>query len=116
MHTQHRLDVIIFRRHIFPLLNGKDVVREKTIFFEHEGNAAVRLGQFKLVKKFGYDWEFYDIEADRTELMNLAGRGGQMEDRLKETYEHWAARVGVQPWEELLPKLLQAWGINSAHG
>ena len=43
------------------------------LYWEHEGNAAVRQGDLKLVRlaKEG-PWELYDLKADRTEQHNLA--------------------------------------------
>src|SRR3546814_8404874 len=38
------------------------------MFWEHEGNAAVRIGKWKLVKKYPEPWELYDMAADRTEI------------------------------------------------
>ena len=42
------------------------------MFWEHEGNAAVRIGKWKLVKRYPRAWELYDMDADRTELNDLA--------------------------------------------
>ena len=44
----------------------------RPIFFEHEGNRAVRYGRWKLVATAGGSWELYDMNADRTENFNLA--------------------------------------------
>ena len=99
-----------------PALRGRSWQREQPIFFEHEGNAAIRAGQFKLVRKHGQPWELYDMDADRTELHNLAGRHGPLENRLQRDYQSWADRTGVLDWEEALPKLLAAWGLQSAEG
>ena len=44
------------------------------MFWEHEGNAAVRIGQWKLVRKYPEPWELYDMEADRTETVDLAAQ------------------------------------------
>ena len=45
----------------------------RMLFWEHEGNAAVRFGDWKLVRlgRRGW-WELYDMAAVRTELYNLA--------------------------------------------
>ena len=101
---------------LMPLLQGKDWQREQPIFFEHEGNCAIRHGQFKLVKQFGEDWELYDMETDRTELHNLAGKNEPLEKALLKQYDSWATANGVMDWNIALPRLLEAWKIGSAEG
>ena len=56
---------------LVPLFSGLPRTR-KPIFWEHEGNKAVRDGKWKLVSRFPDQWELFDIEADRTELHDLA--------------------------------------------
>jgi len=101
---------------LLRLFQGADWQREQPIFWEHEGNAAIRLGQFKLVRLHDRPWELYDIEADRTELTNLAGRNPKLERDLIRQYQTWADRVGVLDWNEALPKLLQAWNLQTPDG
>ena len=101
---------------LLRLFQGADWQREQPIFWEHEGNAAIRLGQFKLVRLNDRPWELYDIEADRTELTNLAGRNPKLERDLIRQYQTWADRVGVLDWNEALPKLLQAWNLQTPDG
>ena len=49
-----------------PAFSGKSVGRKTPIFWEHEGNRAVREGKWKLVAKGrNSKWELYDIEVDR---------------------------------------------------
>jgi arylsulfatase len=89
---------------LVPIFQGKTRPGHDAIFWEHEGNKAVRQGKWKLVAQHKGAWELYDLEADRTELTNLAG---QQPDKVKELtarYEQWAKKVGVVPWEELEPK------------
>ena len=71
---------------------------ERTIFWEHEGNRAVRQGRWKLVSKHPGGWELYDIAADRTEMHDLAARHPDKVQELAALYERWAARCDVQPW------------------
>jgi arylsulfatase len=99
-----------------PLLKGESWSREAPIFFEHEGNAAIRMGRFKLVRQYDQEWELYDMETDRTELTNLAGRIGHAEHDLHFRYQRWAEAQGVMDWDVALPKLLSAWGIETAEG
>ena len=44
----------------------------ETLWWCHEGNRAVRVGDWKLVAAKGDPWELYDLASDRTETMNLA--------------------------------------------
>ena len=101
---------------LFDVLGGKDWTREAPIFWEHEGNAGVRLGEFKLVREFGHDWELYDIERDRTELANLRGQSCDLETELIRQFEDWSAKTGVLDWNIALPRLLAAWNMTSAEG
>ncbi|MGI9354516.1 MAG: sulfatase-like hydrolase/transferase, partial [Rhizobiaceae bacterium] len=101
---------------LLPLLQGKGWEREQPIFCEHEGNCAVRRGQFKLVKELGRDWELYDMETDRTELHDLTGKNRPLEEALLKQYDSWAEANGVMDWNIALPRLLQAWELDSAEG
>lgn len=101
---------------LMPLIEGKDWSRERPLHFEHEGNCAIRHGNFKMVRKFNEPWELYDMEKDRTELNNLMGRNDPLSSRLLKEYENWARLAGVEDWNVLLPKLLNLWQMDNAHG
>ena len=81
-----------------PLLRGEAKERERPLFWEHEGNRAVRDGRWKLVSKHPGRWELYDMVTDRTELNDLADRNKPVRDRLAGMYNEWAERCGVLPW------------------
>jgi arylsulfatase A-like enzyme len=72
------------------------------MFWEHEGNAAVRTGKWKLVRDYPKPWELYDMQADRTELNDLAARHPDRVREMAAQYEAWAARCGVIPRERVL--------------
>ncbi len=55
-----------------------------------------------LCREYPNDWELYDLEADRTELKNLAAQFPGIVADLTARWEQWAARVGVLPWETTL--------------
>jgi len=91
-------------RSLLPALRGESAPT-RDLFWEHEGNCAVRRGRWKLVRKHGRKWELYDIEADRTELRDVAGADEAMEilvAELAEAYGAWADRCGVIPREDVL--------------
>ena len=79
------------------------------MFWEHEGNAAVRVGQWKLVRKYPGPWELYDMEADRTELHDLSADHPERVQEMIGLYQAWAERCGVIPREKIL-ELMKAQG------
>lgn len=101
---------------LIPLIKGCDWKREQPIYFEHEGNCAIRFGNFKLVRQFDHDWELYDMHVDRTELNNLTGKNSPLEKDLLQQYSSWAQRTGVLDWSIVLPKILEAWNMETVDG
>ncbi len=69
----------------------------EALFWEHEGNRAIREGKWKLVSRKPGGWELYDIEADRTELNNLAEKEPDRVKAMAAKYQAWADRVGALP-------------------
>lgn len=82
------------------------------LFWEHEGNAAVRIGQWKLVRKFPGEWELYDMTADRTEMHDLAAQHPERVRDMGERYAAWAKRCGVIPREKIL-EIMKARGSSA---
>ena len=81
-----------------PTFDGVAIDRRTPLCWEHEGNRAIRVGQWKLVSKYPGDWELYDIESDRTEMFNLAKLHSAQVQEMSGSWEAWAKRVGVKPW------------------
>ena len=78
---------------------NKPLPRTEPIYFEHEGNRALRDGQWKLVAKGpGGKWELYDMLADRTETHDLASAEPEKLKELIAKWEAWATRANVTPW------------------
>jgi arylsulfatase len=75
------------------------------LFWEHEGNAAIRKGKWKLVRNYPGPWELYDMENDRTEMFDLADRFPERVRNMSADYAEWAARCGVKPRERLLDSM-----------
>jgi arylsulfatase len=75
--------------------------RAQPIFWEHEGNAAVREGDWKLVR-LGYEgpWELYNLKADRTEQQNLIAAQPAKAQALAAKWDAWAKRAQVKPWPD----------------
>jgi arylsulfatase A-like enzyme len=92
---------------LLPMVRGNNgPIHTEPIFFEHEGNKAVRMGKYKLVEYWDGDtegkWELYDMEADRTEMNDLAGIMPEKVEEMRALYQEWAAANMVRPWDEIL--------------
>ena len=94
-----------------PIFSGSSFSRE-ALYWEHEGNRAIRMGKWKLVSSasktnsFIWDkeesldmkyWELYDMEQDRTELHNLAEKNPEIVSLMADKWLRWARRTGAIP-------------------
>ena len=87
-------------RSLVPVFTGEPIARE-ALYWEHEGNAAVRVGDLKLVRLGTQGpWELYDLEADRTEQHDLAATRPADAARLAGLWQAWAERVHAVPRPE----------------
>jgi arylsulfatase A-like enzyme len=83
------------------------------LFWEHEGNRAVRSGRWKLVSEYPKPWELYDMIADRVERDDLAARRPDLVKSLAAAWDAWAARANVDSWPG--PARLP-WGDDAPRG
>ena len=81
---------------LLPVLRGAPP-KERTLFFEHEGNRAIRKGKWKLVSaQFrGNRWELYDLAEDRQERNDLAAAHPERVKKMVAEYDAWAERCFV---------------------
>jgi len=113
---------------LLPVLEGDESFSHAPMYWEHEGNRAVRDGRWKLVSYYSagesdYNqndkeqpgagtwqvgdgprigpWELYDLQADRTELHNVIEQHPDRARQMIDSYRRWADRVGVLDWEEI---------------
>jgi arylsulfatase A-like enzyme len=102
---------------LLPALADPRIARNEVLFWEHEGNRAVRDGKWKLVSYFNEihqemnrvgtgrrtgTWELYDLESDRTETRNLAQAEPGRTRQMIAQYDRWAASTGVRDWDTLI--------------
>ncbi len=98
---------------LLPAFSNLALPRE-VIFWEHEGNRAIRIGDWKLVARTMKNkvfteadqdqWELYDLKQDPSETMNLAT---QYPEKVKEMTSKWEAeaiRTKAKPWPWSAPR------------
>ena len=73
-------------------------IGREAIYWEHEGNRAVRVGDWKLVAKGEKGkWELYNIAEDRAELNDLAAAQSDRVEEMSQMWQAWAERADVLP-------------------
>jgi arylsulfatase len=73
---------------LVPLLQGGSM-DERMLFWTFANNRAIRMGPWKLVSAVGGPWELYQMEADRSELNNLAASEPERVTTLAAAWERW---------------------------
>jgi arylsulfatase len=77
-------------RSLVPAFRRDGDVKRDFLYFDHEGNRALRVGDWKLVsaKADGGAWELYDLAKDRGETRNLAS---ERPDLVRDLASRWQA-------------------------
>jgi arylsulfatase A-like enzyme len=86
-----------------PLLEDELLPRRR-LYWEHEGNRAIRDGGWKLVAEHGKPWELYDMATDRSEQHDLSRREPATVSRLAAAWEDYARRGMVEEWTRVMPR------------
>ena len=84
---------------LVPILKSESKPIERTLWWLHEGNRAIRRGNWKLVAAKGQPWELYDLMEDRAESKTqvqsepalaeeLARLWESMTEEFQHTHEH----------------------------
>ncbi len=98
---------------LVPAFNDQTIDRT-AIYWEHEGNRAIRQGKWKLISSADFNpfywwgteeipenqWGLYDLEADRSELNNLSADYPEKVAELSTLWLNWASENGVIPHPE----------------
>lgn len=89
-------------RSFLPLLKAIDLP-DRSIFWEHEANRAVRTKEWKLVSKgttikpYTGPWELYNMVNDRAEINNLAVKYPERVKEMAAMWNKWAESNNVFP-------------------
>ena len=88
-----------------PALKVESLNRDGPLYFEHENNAAIFEGDWKLVGTavsvpngpIARKWELYNIKTDRIESNNLVAKYPEKVKELSKKWKQWAAKAKVYP-------------------
>lgn len=81
-----------------PIFKGKAIKRTQPIYWEHEGNRAIRIGNWKAVSNLTEPWQLYNMQTDRTEMHDLSTEKPELLKNLVENYSSWYESVSAKPY------------------
>ena len=77
-------------RSLVPAFGRDGSVKHDSFWWYHDGNRAIRVGDWKLAADHESPWELYDLRTDRSESRNLAATHP---GKVKELDQAWAKRL-----------------------
>lgn len=83
---------------LLPLLENEKAYEKRQFYWEHEGNKAIRVGDWKLVASKNKDWELYNLKKDPFELQNVALKYPNKKIDMEHKYQSWTQEHNVKPW------------------
>lgn len=81
-----------------PIFEGKKQNRSQPIYWEHEGNRAIRIDDWKAVSNLTEPWQLYNMKTDRTELHDLSAIKPELLKELIARYDEWYETIGAKPY------------------
>ena len=76
-------------RSLVPVFSTDRPAQGESILWMHDGNRAIRTGDWKLVAAKDQPWELFNLAKDRTETQNLAT---QLPLKARELSQLWLAK------------------------
>ena len=73
-------------RSLVPAFTRDYAVQHDCFWFNHNGNRAIRVADWKLVADGQAPWELYDLKADRSETKNLAATHPEKVEELEQEW------------------------------
>jgi arylsulfatase A-like enzyme len=71
---------------LVPAFKKDGSVNHKYFWWNHEGNRAIRMGNWKLVADHKSPWELFDLSKDRSETRNLAAEYPEKVNKLEQEW------------------------------
>ncbi len=75
---------------LVPVFVRDNSVTHDSFWWYHDGNRALRMGDWKLVADHKSPWELYDLRTDRSESTNLASA---YPEKVKDLEQSWTKQM-----------------------
>jgi arylsulfatase A-like enzyme len=87
---------------LLPFLSGSNKARpHDRLFWRFGRQAAVRMGDWKLLRQQEGEWELYNLAADIGEKDNLASTNAARAKELLSAYNEWDAQLAQPKWGQV---------------
>ncbi len=74
---------------------GGEILHD-TLYWEHEGGRAIRVGDWKMSSLPGKKWELFNLAEDHTEMNDLSEKYPQRVEMMNHAWEEWAKKMNVK--------------------
>lgn len=80
---------------LLPMILGKTKSIHDTLYWEHQGGKAIRVGNWKMSAQNKARWELFNMKNDRNEHTNLSGKYPEKVKQLNAAWERWADQMNI---------------------
>lgn len=84
-----------------PVFAREGPIARECLWWFHDGNRAVRVGDWKLVADFKAPWELYDLRSDRSETHNLASAQPEKVKELEQVFNRQVEQLRALAAQDL---------------
>jgi arylsulfatase A-like enzyme len=81
---------------LLPMLTGELPNTHDTLFWEHAGGRAIRVGDWKMSALPESSWELFNLAADRTEVHDISPHYPGRVREMNALWEAWAREMGIK--------------------
>jgi len=81
---------------IMPLVYGQTKAIHDTLYWEHEGGRAIRIGDWKMSALPKGKWELFNLAEDHTETTDLSAKHPDKLKQMDEAWHDWAVKLGIR--------------------
>lgn len=83
-------------KNLLPLLFNETESIHDTLYWEHEGGRAIRIGDWKMAALPNNNWELFNLATDHTETGDLSTKYPDKVKEMNTAWENWAHEIGVR--------------------
>jgi len=81
---------------LLPLLYGDTGSIHDTLYWEHQGGRAIRIGDWKLTALPDEPWKLFNLSVDMTETTDLSKDYPEKVEEMDQTWEVWAEELNIR--------------------